>query len=50
MNYTKPQIVLLGDAICVTQHQVKSTDSLMDFGGPEGTTGYNDIPAYEADE
>jgi hypothetical protein len=50
MKYSKPQIVLLGDAICLTQNQVKSTDSLMDFGGPEGSSGYNAIAAYEADE
>lgn len=50
MTYTKPKIVLLGDAARLTKGQVKNATVEVDHGGPIGTTIWNTLPAYESDE
>lgn len=50
MTYTKPQIVLLGEAVRLTKGQAKNAMTLVDYGGTFQSTPYNTQPAYESDE
>jgi hypothetical protein len=52
MTYVKPQAVVLGEAVRLTQGQTKRTLGIEDFGGPSPVPAdkYNTQPAYEADE
>jgi hypothetical protein len=50
MTYAKPQIVALGEAVCVTGGTRKHYPPFVGNGGLPGTTLYTPTAAYEADE
>jgi hypothetical protein len=50
MTYTRPQIVLLGEALRLTKGQVKNATTMQDFRGALGETIYNTTAAYASDE